>query len=359
MHFCDEGGVLVSADGYLPSDPAEGWTDGLSELVGCTALVCQRCGERVRSGLGRLKSADVPRCFADPEPTTPAPPLRTYLCLCTSMGVGAGRLASAPTPDGFVPPWTCTGHREPAMPWSGHGLEVTAELVGLDFARTVLADGAPAAARPRDRQFPEALLVRIVAMFGGGATSQDIEEAVAALLTDATPVVRGRAARFAFRRPRSAAAGRIRSLLADRLDLYRDVADPDVRGSTLEAAMALALGRRSEQTRRDGVPLDPASRRYLTSHVAVSSVAVQVLPSLARIEPAWLARNGPFVAATSPGAGRAVLEALVYNKAAEALVAARRLVGSGDLTRDQAREVFEYSSHPDRLAALAALGAPP
>ncbi len=342
---------MVPADGFIPSDPAEGWHRGLSEVVGCTALVCERCGARVRWVRGLLVGRDVAASYAEPNPPVTDSAHRTWFCQCTSMAVGAARTVDAPTDDGFMPPWTCSGHPEPTLPWRGHGVMLDRGFIALDVARAILADGAPAEARPRDRQFPEALLARLVGVFGDSVVSDDLNEAIAALLVDASPLVRVRAADYARRVPTSPAAARIRSVLETRRDLM-EARDPSS-GASVEVAFAVALGHRAEIVKRNGQPVDPAARKFLLSRVAVSPVAVHVLPAVARIDSGWLARNAPFVAATAPNAPRRVLEALVYNRTREAVPAAVRLIASGDLTPAEARSVFEYSSHPDRLAALA------
>jgi hypothetical protein len=138
MHLCRDGGFVVGGREYwLPSDPRDffGACFGIF-AIGCNALGCQGCGERVRAAVGRWDLSAIHRvpaheffgCDWSSFRLSPEGEARLYACRCGQTLVRGPAGVSGFDADELrvEARWRCSGHPALELPGRFADLELSA-----------------------------------------------------------------------------------------------------------------------------------------------------------------------------------------------------------------------------------------
>jgi len=220
MHVCaHDGALLVNAAGIIPEAPEDFVWPEPSPSIGCSHLVCERCGAHVRSvsgwrTSGALGAADISRLFSLDlgawEPTALAtrdPVARAYLCRCGAVEVTfpralheGGIADDHPAPVG----WHCGGHPPLRLPILLDGVPLDASSIDVELVGRILRGEAPSVRPTWLGPEPAEWLVRLHYELADRALAATLAQGVAAFLAPERPELAG-ALRFFTAIPRGAA----------------------------------------------------------------------------------------------------------------------------------------------------------
>ena len=108
LRYCRDGGWLVNARGWLPSEAYTWHFLPLGPFIGCSRLQCHSCGNSVRMDAGSGIT-------------------RIYRCACAEWEVLSAQNAYAPDADPMLRPptrWACVGHEALPLPSRWYGSTV-------------------------------------------------------------------------------------------------------------------------------------------------------------------------------------------------------------------------------------------
>ena len=367
-HVCHEGGWLVSSDGWLGAHPSDfDWYANYAR-VGCSALVCGRCGERVeqRAGwrlIGYLTPPDPGLLFGQPHwggipALTADDDGRTYVCRCAVTSVLGPR--SILTPDERAPelPWRCAGHPPLLLRAVLDGVQVAAEPTALfALAADALARRIPAVVPwPASAEgHPAMWWARLYAMLPadvatGVAQRTAMGEGAAAALDAADPVVRRGALEFFWLLPTAPGSERLADLVRNAIHLYDGVQIEPERD--LGYYLRRALNARIELDGAWGGPEDLGACGAAAHDLRYGRGAVSFVFALGRRDPAWLAQHGPAIASHNPtlllailhvfaGAPLPILADVAQRLTAEPRIATDQLLDAAKAVGGAAQPVLE------------------
>jgi hypothetical protein len=298
----------VGADQPIPEAPYDFAWPSTGPDVGCNQLICDGCGDPVRSepgfGLRRELSAeetallyDAARWRKHNKLVRQARSSRLYVCRCGGHhAVKQPRGLDDPYHDDFRHPpprgWHCGGHPRLALPFDLDGERLAAE--GVDWQ--ALIEGAVRHERAQDRpDFTRAYAAcwwqRLYHLLEHLPQSEDVARAVQrGLEADGEPVFQAAAVDF-FRRLPLAPGGDALAPLALR-EGQGLMSQPNPErphqsvGELLQLALAERLGSRDQESSSDQLEATCAA-----SHRAVmwpSSAAATLLEAVTERDPGWV-----------------------------------------------------------------------
>ncbi len=236
VHRCSFDGVLVGAERPIGPSVHDYVWPGNRLGLGCGRLMCQRCGEVVRSWTGAvpamplsagertaLIAADDLSPFLARRVLVAAPDGRAYACKChdhtefysrgLTEGGDAWEMATRP-------PWRCAGHPQLVPPDELDDLAVDDRM---DCDALVEAEFSAPADHGR---WGDAWLSRLWHLLRPSPLADRLDAAIARRLVDPRPAVRLRAIDFYDRNPAAAGGAALLAALRDHPDLFRGVANP-------------------------------------------------------------------------------------------------------------------------------------
>lgn len=343
LAYCPEGGWLVSRS-PVPDDPADHWTWGVGDPIGCNNLVCLNCGSAVRSApnikpavrslRGKLKE------LADSQDWSALPFLkatwacRLYACTCCWRQEVSRQLVQDEDPDVRADtrvPWACAGHPPPTLPLTVDGLTIDANTDFQALVKRILDEGAPDGAPVGWSTYPASWLGRIYYRLRELPESVALARAAGDLLfSSRTEHVAG--ALFFYRRWPEAPGGERVIDLADRAgaaSVFRLAVDDRPPFESPAATLAV-------QARRSETP-DSAVLRHLEDALCapggagMSSGQIEGLfELLSRHDPEFLAKSAPSVSRNDQDLAEVVLRTLRKTGRDElVVVAGHALIGAG------------------------------
>lgn len=259
--LCGRDGLLVPANGTLPTEPEEYYHPGMFDAVGCSHLVCGRCGAAVRNATGLVPHgsrfdaeeayaandlARLPYMHAGPRESAD---FRFYLCRCMNVIVGRATALDA-EPEGDEPrlPWKCAGHPDQAVPFVFCGVSIGRDTNFVDLVTRNFQGWAPDAARPLERRNAGMWINRLYARLLDTGLEGALGTAVSTLLTSTDVGLLGDALDFYLRYPLAAGADGLVALWDTEKDGRLTQVHPRAKGGqTLGAYVAIALGLRARQ----------------------------------------------------------------------------------------------------------------
>jgi len=340
---CPEGGWVV-ARSLVPDDPADHWTRGVGDVVGCNRLVCPRCESAVRSVPNlRPKPRSLKPHLAEMADTDDWSTLeyieathgsRLYACRCFAHHATSRYLAQDRDPDarGDIRfPWSCGGHPAPSLPLTVDGVTIDADTDPADLVRRALDEGAPLEAQIGWREYPASWLGRLYYRLRGLPQATALALAVGDRLLSERPQDVGDALGFYGIWPTAPGSDGVLAL-ADRVGAarifgarYIDRTTPQSAGATLLAGVAR------------GAAVAPEVLHHLEALALTTGNGglkraglVHLLEVLAGHDPDFLAREAVLIADGDPRRGGEILRALRKSGRTElVVVAGTALLGAG------------------------------
>ena len=243
IHRCVYDGVVVGADRFVPPNAYDYAWPGNRVGIGCSRLICKRCGQMVSSWTGGVPSkpwslaetaeiathADL-QAFIERRLVVAQKDGRTYACACFSHGEFYGRGMTEGEEAWEMatrPPWRCAGHPVLVPPEALDDLEIDDSLDVDLLVETELST-------PVDHgPWRGAWLSRLWNVLRPSPIADRIDAAVAVRLTDARPRVRLLAIDFFDRNPRADGAATLLHLLRTQPALFKGVPNPTPAGGDL------------------------------------------------------------------------------------------------------------------------------
>lgn len=287
--FCEGGGAVVCARGWLPEEPFDfAWG---RHKIGCNRLRCGRCGRDVAAVVIEER--------------------REYRCECSRLAPPEDELSAGGEPQRcFVPGWRCAGHPALSFPVILDGIALSSigdyeEIVRRTIARPpFLAPGA------RERTF---WVERLYHLMPTEAQRARVGRAIGALLSS-TEAVLVRAALDALWAISYAHGGAELLLAAERHGArLRALADPRQPRRTLYDGVVSAardwLRAAARGGRAGATAIEELRRAALAGGAGGASGEAVAL--LAQVDPGWFEAHAPAIVRAAPGALAQVLEALL------------------------------------------------
>jgi hypothetical protein len=231
--FCSDGGLTVDESGRLLDDTTR-YHHPAGVRVGCSRLVCGRCGADVRNHpgvggqqdlrdrIGELyETADWSE-FPGLEPIA----ARLYACRCTIWLEASVHSMEDPDPDPLDPilPWRCSGHPCPTLPTRIAGEPIEPRRDFSQLVRRVFRGRVPLRATELSvvfDEFPAMWLCDLYAQLRGLPEAAGLLQAIAELLDEPNELLRGGALYFFSRFPEVAGAVVDRARRANRAERAR------------------------------------------------------------------------------------------------------------------------------------------
>lgn len=257
MNRCARSGYLVDSTSALPTDATDLAVENLP-VVGCSNLVCGRCGATVRNvkGMGFRTRDDLPSdqisALYDAPDLANAPGLapthadyRLYVCKCSRWLESSEHPLEEPDPDLLTDPqmpWRCAGHPTISLPHDLDGVALRTREDLKDLATRGFHGFDPPGTRPKDAVRGN-WIARLRARLDGAG--REIVDAVAMTsLEDPDAHVRALAVMYLYSTESEPVARRVVELLGGDRTLYAGVPDdvtPNAADTSLEESMWRAL----------------------------------------------------------------------------------------------------------------------
>jgi len=344
LRTCHGRGFLASSDEWLPEDPHErfGLAHGFA-VIGCNRLVCELCGERVRSGLGLEVARLAPlelyqhghalRVGAGEVGAR----VRSYACRCfaTLAHTSESLILESDAVELGPCRWRCAGHPPLELPGRFAGLELGAAPDWDALVDEHLGACGEPPVHDRLATHPGFLLTRLyqalvdddaaalgqaVGRRAASASLTATERAGAALFFAHSPMAPGLESLLAAWRADPGAWDEVPSLWGP---------DREVRAVILEAT-AFRFGRHQHRGEEDPVALDALRWAALTPPGLGSQVYW-----LEHIDADWAFAHLEGLAAAAPADWRDLFFALQTPSARLLLPACLRVLASGHATREE------------------------
>lgn len=339
-NFCADGGYVVGARRVLAEDPTEFFSPDLPDTIGCNQLLCQRCGEGVRSAVGVVpKKGVTPSQIFDAADWESSPKLlqterapivnRFYCCRCTYWLENSEHATEDPDRDPIDPvfPWRCGGHPIVSVPFDLDGETIDASTDFEELCRRVFTKGAPPDAREAEHTITgwiQKLYVRLT----GSPVADKVSTAIAGLLADDDTQLRGCALVFFSLFPGASGADQVARLARNQLDLFEGTNDPTHPSWSLVDRLADTLGHRVRIRGADRKPIDGLALEVAREMALAPAESTQLLPGLVDADRQWVLDHAPDIARAGSDGWTRLLDAYRYRdperlgNVAKALVAA-------------------------------------